>query len=267
MDPYLEAPDIWPDVHNTLASEIRQALNQALPAPYYARLEMRPEVGIVDEEKTHARIIPDVSVIRHPRGQKPETARVAVRGTRAEASSSIDIEIFTESISHYFVEIRDASRNHHLVTLIEILSPSNKRPGKDRLAYRRKQEEILDSDANLIEIDLLRAGERVPAAPEVQALLDNMQPPADYLVIVNRAWNRLNFQLFPATLREWLPCIPVPLKEEEPEILLDLQYVFNRVYDTGPYLRGAIDYSQPPRPPLTGDSAAWAADRVAEFRC
>jgi len=266
MDPYLEAPDIWPDVHNRLATAISDQLNLALPSLYYARLEMRPEVGIVEEERTHARIIPDVSVVHRTIGQKPESAGVAVLGTRAEVSPSIDVEILTESISHYFVEIRDASRNHHLITLIEILSPSNKRPGKDRLAYRRKQEEILDSDANLIEIDLLRSGERVPAAPEVQALLDRMQPPADYLVTVNRAWNRLNFQLFPITLRECLPCISVPLKEGEPEVLLDLQYVFTRVYDTGPYLRGAVDYSTTPRPPLTGDAAAWAAEQVAEFR-
>ena len=173
-------------------------------------------------------------------------------------------DMFADAIRHHFVRICDASRNHHLVTLIDILSPSNKRSGKDRLAYRRKQTEILDSDANLIEIDLLRAGERVPAALEVEMLLDNMQPPADYLVVVNRAWNRLKFQLFPATLREWLPCFPVPLKEGEPEVLLDLQFVFNRAYDTGPYRRGAIDYSTTPRPPLIGEDAVWAAERVAE---
>jgi hypothetical protein len=264
MDPYLEAPDIWPDVHNALASEIRQALNQALPAPYYARLEMRPEVGIA--EKRHARIVPDVSVVRQPRPQFPQSGGVAIReDTRADMSRSVDIEIFTETISHHFVEIRDASRGHHLVTLIEILSPSNKAPGKDRDAYFLKQAEVLASDANLIEIDLLRGGERPLAALEVEMLLDSLEPPADYVVIVNRAWNRRNFQLFPATLREWLPCFPVPLKEGEPEILLDLQFLLNRVYDTGPYQRGAVDYSQLPRPPLTGEDAVWAAERVAEL--
>lgn len=221
MDPYLEAPDIWPDVHASLAVEISSRLNAILPPSYYARLGEYPEI---DENE----------------------------------------DVFSDAIRHHFAEIRDASRNHHLVTLIEILSPSNKRPGKDRIAHRRKQSEILDSDASLVEIDLLRTGERVPAALEVQMLLDRMQPPADYLVIVNRAWNRLNFQLFPATLREWLPCFPVPLKEGEPEILLDLQFVFNRVYDTGPYRRGAVDYSQPLHPHLT-DDAVWAAERVGEI--
>ena len=50
MDPYIEAPDIWPDFHHAFATEIRNALNRTMPKPYYARLEMRPEIGIVDEE-------------------------------------------------------------------------------------------------------------------------------------------------------------------------------------------------------------------------
>jgi hypothetical protein len=62
MDPYLEAPDIWPDLHEALAGEIRAELNLLLPPPYYARLEVRPEVGIVDDAGTARRIVPDVTV-------------------------------------------------------------------------------------------------------------------------------------------------------------------------------------------------------------
>ena len=53
MDPYLEAPHIWPDLHDALAAEIRNDLNQTLPTPYYARLEMRPELGIIEEHPFH----------------------------------------------------------------------------------------------------------------------------------------------------------------------------------------------------------------------
>ncbi len=67
MDPYLEAPDIWPDFHDAFASEIRALLNQTLPAPYYARLEMRPEIGVVEEDDNPRRVIPDIAVVRHPR--------------------------------------------------------------------------------------------------------------------------------------------------------------------------------------------------------
>ena len=46
MDPYLEAPSIWPDFHHKLAAELSTELNGSLPSPYYARLEMRQELGI-----------------------------------------------------------------------------------------------------------------------------------------------------------------------------------------------------------------------------
>lgn len=195
----------------------------------------------------------------------PDVHRSLLVAVSRELNSILPTSYYARIGDQSHVEIRNASRGHNLVTLIEILSPSNKAPGKDRDSYFLKQMEVLASDASLVEIDLLRGGERPVAALEVETLLDSLEPPADYVVVVNRAWNRRNFQLFPATLREWLPCFPVPLKEKEPEILLDLQSVFNRVYDGGPYRRGAVDYSQPPSPPLTGEDAAWAAERVAEF--
>ena len=81
-------------------------------------------------------------------------------------------------------------------------------------------------------------------------MIEHLKPPPAYLVLVNRAWRRgrgrLAYQVFPIGLREPLPCISVPLKEDEDEILLDLQYVFDRAYDTGPYRRGAVDYAGPP---------------------
>ena len=62
MDPYLEAPDTWPDFHDAFAAEIRRELNRVLPQPYYARLAKRPEVGIVGDEALR-RIIPDVAIL------------------------------------------------------------------------------------------------------------------------------------------------------------------------------------------------------------
>jgi hypothetical protein len=171
MDPYLEAPDIWPDLHDALAGEIRGELNRALPPPYYARLEMRPEVGIVH----------------------------------------------SEPIRHQFVEIRDPTRGHKLITLIEIVSPSNKRPGPDRRAYERKQREVLDSDASLIELDLLRSGDRLLPHPELESVIAALEPQPHYLVLVNRAWRRSAgdraWQVFAWTVREPLPRIAVPLRD------------------------------------------------------
>jgi hypothetical protein len=187
---------------------------------------------------------------------------------RTTISRSVVVTVRSEPIRHAYVEIRDPSRGHALVTLIEIVSPSNKRRGPDRRAYLQKQGEVLESDANLIELDLLRGGERLLADLEVQAWVANVQPPPDYLVLVNRAWQRADairaFQIFAIPLAEPLPVIPVPLRQDQEELPLDLQFVFNRVYDAGPYRRGAVNYGQPPEPPLVGENAAWAEQRLRE---
>jgi hypothetical protein len=273
MDPYLEALDIWPDLHNALAGEIRNELNQALPNPYYARLEMREEMGIIEDDGAKRWIVPDVTIVRYPRppGQSSGGATAVLTQTRREVSESIEIEIRNDSIRHHYVEIRDSARGHKLITLIEILSPTNKRSGPDREAYESKQREVLESDASLIELDLLRGGRRILTAPELEEKVGSLKPPPSYLVLVNRAWRRASgasaYQIFRVDLREWLPCIEVPLKQGEKEVLLDLQIVFNRAYDTGPYRRGAVDYSVPPPPPALGDeNAVWAAERTRPWR-
>jgi hypothetical protein len=246
-------------------------LNAILPRPYYARLESRPEVGIVDEDESR-RIVPDVGIVRlrhEPSTQaRARSAQVAVaeRRPRTEQTASLRIAVSDEPIQHHFVEIRDASRGHALITLIEIVSPSNKRRGEDRNSYRAKQREVLDSDANLIEIELLGVGDPVAASPPVIAALGAGQRRGRYLVAVSRAWERMpapDFELFPFGLHDPLPCISIPLRQAQNEVLLDLQHVFDRSYDTGPYELGAVDYSEPPPVPLTDDERAWVRERVA----
>jgi hypothetical protein len=191
---------------------------------------MRPEVGIIGDE-VQRRIVPDVS------------------------------------IRHHFVEVRDSTRGHVLVTRIEIVSPSNKRSGVDREAYETKQQEVLHSDASLVEVDLLRTGRPVVGGPHVIESAKSMEPVPDYLVVVSRAWQRgarLGYQLFPFLLRESLPCITIPLRVGEAEVPLDLQYVFNRAYDGGPYRRGAVDYAGPADPPLLPEQMAWAEGLLRE---
>ena len=262
MDPYLEAPSIWPDLHDALASEIRTVLNATLPSPYYARLEMRPEVGIVDEGPASRRIVPDVAIVRGPRARVQAGAGVAVlEAARTKISPSLEVKIPTAPFRHAFVEIRDPTHGHRLVTLIELVSPPNKLPGRDRRAYLVKQSEVLDSDANLVELDLLRGGERL-VSPELEHAFDNLDPPPDYVVLVNRAWRREDgisaYQIFPVAVTEPLPCIPVPLRQREEEVPLDVQFIFQRAYDSGPYRRGAVDYTCPPEPALPDELATWA---------
>jgi hypothetical protein len=273
MDPYLEAADIWPDLHDALAGGIRNELNQALPAPYYARLEVRQELGIIEEPGERQRIVPDVVAVSYPLSPpRVEGGGVAAATrTRREVSPHVELEVLMEPIRHLFVEIRDPSRGHKLITLIEIVSPSNKRSGPDRAAYETKQREVLTSDASLIELDLLRGGRRVLTDLGLAGMIEHLKPRPAYVVLVNRAWRRrggvVACQVFPVGLREPLPCISVPLKEGEAEVLLDLQDIFDRAYDTGPYRRGAVDYAGPvPAPALDDKDAAWAAELTRPWR-
>lgn len=270
MDPYLEAPDIWPDFHDRMAEQISRDLNRTLPQPYYARLVMRPEIGIVADE-TAGQIVPDVAVVEASSpgsATRGGGAAVADR-SRTEVSPSVRVRVANEPLRHHFVEIRDASRGHALVTLIEIASPSNKRRGPDRRAYEAKQQEILQSDTSLVELDLLRAGEPLVGGPRIVESAARLEPRPDYLVGISRAWQRgprLDYELFPIRLEEPLPCIPVPLREGEPEVPLDLQYAFNRVYEGGPYARGAVDYGGAPDLPVRPELASWLAERLDRRR-
>jgi uncharacterized protein DUF4058 len=264
MDPYLEAPDIWPDFHDRLASEASTVLNRLLPRPYYARLEMRPEVGIVGDEQPR-RVVPDVALVRpqSTTGRSSGMTTAVVDQPRTELSPSVRMKVPNEPLRHHFVEIRDASRGHALVTLIEIVSPTNKRPGPDRRAYEAKQREIQNSDTSLIEVDLLRGGEPLVGGPAIVEMTCRLEPRPDYLIAVDRAWQRgaeLDYELFPTRLEESLPCIPVPLREGEAEVPLDMQYVFLQAYDGGPYARGAVNYDEPPDPPVPPQSADWLAE-------
>lgn len=234
MDSWLEAGDIWPDFQDRFASEMSAVLNATLPAPYYARLQMRPEIGVVDSEGV---------------------------------SDYLEMTIPDEGGRHLSVEVRDPRRKHRLITFIEIVSPANKTPGPDRDSFLDKHHEVLASDASLVEIDLLRGGQRLVPNVRAKRRLSKLKPRADYLVLVSPAWTRGEgsgtWLLFPIPLRQILPVIEVPLRTGEPAVPLDLQHVFNRAYDAGPYRRGAIDYGSPPRPPLDDADYAWARDRLS----
>lgn len=271
MDPWLEAADIWPDFHDSFASEIRAMLNATLPAPYYARLQMRPEVGVVDDdngETYRRRVVPDVTVVESTRAGGGASMAVACVLPRTEVSDHLTIIVPDMPGRHLSVEIRDPRRRHKLITFIEIASPSNKMAGPDREAYLEKHEEVFASDASLIEIDLLRGGQRWLPNPQVRRRFSELDPPPEYLVLVNRAWMRGEgagaWDMFPISLRQLLPVIAVPLRINEPEVPLDLQHVFNRAYDAGPYQRGAIDYGSPPHPPLAEAEYMWARQQLAE---
>lgn len=272
MDPWLEAADIWPDFHDRFASEMSAVLNATLPAPYYARLQMRPEIGVVDDDAGtvyRRRVIPDVTVVESKRGGVGGGVGLAMAAMpRTGISDYLELIVPDAGGRHLSVEICDPRRRHRLITFIEIVSPANKMPGDDRRSYLEKHNDVFGSDASLIEIDLLRGGRRLLPNVLVERKLSELEPPPDYLVLANAAWTRGEglgaWRVFPVPLRQMLPVVAVPLRAGEPEIPLDLQYVFNRAYDAGPYRRGAIDYELPPHPPLAAADYAWARQQIMQ---
>jgi hypothetical protein len=145
--------------------------------------------------------------------------------------------------------------NRRLVTVLELLSPANKAPGKDRDAYLMKQCEYLATDVNVVEMDLLRKGDRLPwVAPSVAA--------SAYCIMVSRASERPRAHVWPFSVRDPLPAIAVPLTARDGDIALELGACMTQVYDAAGYER-ELDYTQPPNPPLDEPDAAWARQLLA----
>jgi hypothetical protein len=245
MDPYLEDPWLWPDFHLTFVVGLRAELNQRLPGGYVALADRYVWVQEPETEERKRLGKPDVFV----------TGESEAKGTPASTAIAVPVEIIlpsqTEKGSPY-LKIVDRT-NRRLVTIIELLSPANKTPGKDRDAYLMKQREYLATDVNLVEMDLLRKGERLPWATA-------SVPSSAYYVMVSRAAERPRGHIWPFSVRDPLPPVAIPLRDSD--ISLELGMCMKQVYDSAGYAR-ELDYTQPPNPPLDEPDAAWARQLLA----
>jgi len=240
MDPYLEAPALWPDVHTSLMSIFREQLTPLLAPRYLAELATQVVIDRLDEAPQV--VLPDVSVTI-PEVPGEGSAAVAVA---APVRVRIPQEVPTRLVSIH-IRQRETAR---LVAVIELLSPVNKRRGKGRDEYLDKRRALLSSPVHVVEIDLLRSYPRMP--------FDDPLPPAHYLVMVCNASERPNSSVWPVSVRQALPTIPVPLLAPDPPVPLDIGQALRTAYARARYdLR--VDYRQPPVPPLSPADAAWAA--------
>jgi hypothetical protein len=215
--------------------------------PKYAILPSRRIVLVTpDETELPAQRISDVRIVAYQPGRESEAAGVAVAPQVANA-------LLPEPTPHVTVEIRDRV-GRALVAAIEVLSPTNKR-GDGHEEYAGKRQEYLRSDAHLIEIDLIRVGERFP--------LDRPLPDTPYFIFVARANRRPKVEFWPVSLRAPLPPVPIPLRGDDPDATLDLQAALTTIYDLFAFDE-LVDYSGPPPGPLTPDDAAWVEERLRE---
>jgi hypothetical protein len=254
MDPYLEAPEIWPDVHHNLISGIQEALNPHLRPRYVARVELRIYISD-DDDPGRTALVPDVRVETSPRrkGAKKPTAAT----TLAVTEPLIVPTLVDEEIEEAFLKIIQVE-SEALVTVIEVLSPTNKiRGSRGRASFMAKRRDLLDSEVHWVEIDLLRGG--------VPSVTDPPLRPSDYRILVSRADQRTRTRFWPVDVRQPLPVIGIPLRGKDPEVPLDLGAVFRTVYDWAAYDM-TVDYRKEPQPPLEGEDASWAKELVRKTR-
>jgi hypothetical protein len=249
MDPYLEDPAVFPDLHDSLIAEMRAAINAQLPAPYYARSTSRIWV-----EPSQRRVEPDINVLRPERpgsGASPAPAVATVI-----ARPAVIVRIPLEEFRQTYLDIYAKPGNERLVTAIEVLSPTNKtNSGQGRSLYTQKQREILASKVNLVEIDLLRDGLHTTAVRLEDA--KEKAGPFDYHICVRAFDEPDDFVIYPVSVGDKLPVVVIPLLPGDGSVSVDLQAILDRSYDSGLYQR-SVDYgNSPPAPPLRLEQTAW----------
>jgi hypothetical protein len=212
MNPYFEQTDFWHDFQGEFLVTLRHQLAPQI-APKYI-IQLREHIYIHDVPPAEAGFLTKVA----------EKVR--------------------------FLEIRECE-GRELIAVIELLSPFNKQPGRDREQYLAERRDLLMSPAHLVEIDLLRGWGPMP--------LDN-RPDCDYSVFVSRAERRPTAEMWPIRLRDRLPVIPIPLRAPDTDCKVDLQEVLHRAYEGAGYER--FIYGGTPEPPLAPDDAAWAQQFV-----
>lgn len=250
MNPYLENPDLWTEVHHLLISILAETLNPQLLPKYRAAIEKR--VYLSGEEALLVGI-PDVTVERrspNPAQSElpPQSEDAASRGSVATLPSPVQVTVpIPLEMREGYLEIREVA-TREVVTVIELLSPSNKRPGRGRTTYLTKRQNTLASATHWVEIDLLRAGEPMPILGTV--------PVSDYRILVSRGDRRPQADLFAFNLPDPIPEFPLPLRSGDREPTIHLHSLLAQIYDRAGYAI-VLDYNQEPIPPLSESAHAW----------
>src|SRR5438105_6320764 len=222
MNPYLEHEDAWNNFREQFPDRVVEVLEPQVGPNYFLKVDEHIYIHELPEDQRRFLGRADAALSHMPdkgRERGPGTATVTIKAPRRVLLPAVD------KVGMSYVEIRDR-RSRRLVTVIELLSPSNKRPGPDREQYEYKRAEILASSTHLVEIDLLRGGERMPFDEPVVC---------DYCVVVSRSEMRRQAELWTIGLRDRLPPIPIPLLGNEVGPILDLQAILHHLYDTRGY--------------------------------
>ncbi len=264
MDPYLERSDFWPAFHFRLIGAIAAAIEPQLSSQYYVEVETRTYQS-QDSDEDLLIGIADAAVLSS-RAPRAPAAPASTESTSTESTSIESMAVATQiapervmlpmllPVQERYLEVR-ASKTNVVITVIEVLSPKNKRSGDGRDAYEKKRRTLLESPTHLVEVDLLRGGQVMP--------LRGLRSPTAYRILISRSDQRPGADLYRIALSQPLPTIPIPLKPGEPEPQVDFQVLLNQIYAEARYaLR--IEYGQPlPPPALTAEERQWVESILA----
>jgi Protein of unknown function (DUF4058) len=248
MNPYLENPVLWSELHHRLISAIADEIEPNIPPQYRVGIEQRTYLS--DDSDSVLLGIPDVVVFSKKSLPKPHSTN-----TQISISEGITVTMpMPENVTESYLEIREVETGF-VITTIEILSPKNKRAGEGRKAYELKRKRILASLSHLIEIDLLRGGKPMSILEEV--------PITDYRIVVSKSQVRPQATLYGFNLQDKIPTFSLPLQPGDIEPILDLQSLLNKIYNRARF-HLSIDYSQEPVPMLRDDDAIWLDELLFE---
>ncbi|AFZ26390.1 hypothetical protein Cylst_4294 [Cylindrospermum stagnale PCC 7417] len=250
MNPYLEYPELWPEVHHWIMTFIAELLIPKLRPKYRIAVEKR--VYQMTDSNSVLVGIPDVTIGRYLISTKKEPSNIAVASPPAKPLT-VNIPM-PEEVRESYLEVREVGTGE-VVTVIEVLSPKNKLTGEGRKAYENKRLQVLGSSTHLIEIDLLSGGEPMP-------ILGN-QIQSDYRILVSRSQLRPTAELYPFNLQEPIPAFLLPLRKGDTEPIVDLQAVIQDLFDRAGFDL-AIDYSREAVPPIAEADVAWVNDLLKE---
>ncbi|MEB3357141.1 MAG: DUF4058 family protein [Synechococcales bacterium] len=247
MNPYLENPTLWPEIHSRLIIALADALNPQIIPKYRAALDRR--VYDLDGEDALLVGIPDVTVEQRSPGASTVTSVLSPPAHPIKVKVPMPVEM-RES----FLKIQDVA-TQEVVTVIEILSPANKRTGRGRRVYEDKRLQVLGSRTHLVEIDLLRGGKPMTIVSGPGS--------SHYRILVSRGNRRPSADLYAFNLQDRIPLFPLPLKPGDAEPIVDLRPLLDQVYDRAGY-ELVVDYAQAPVPPLSEAHGAWVRARLTD---
>jgi len=256
MDPWLEQPGVWSDLHTTLITALREELTRHLRPHYYVGIDQRTYITPLDEDdKVIGR--PDVYVVKSPYLITALPPKTALSPVLVAEPVVADLEHYEqEEVVERYLEVRKP-RSGEVVTVIEILSPKNKRSGERRLSYLQKRRQIIRSQTHLVEIDLLRAGKPMPFVWRDKEIKSH------YRILVSRSNQRPQIELYPFTIREPIPRFKLPLLPNDSEPIVELSKLLHSLYERAGYDL-VIDYTSKPTPRLSGKDADWVDNLLKE---